>query len=129
MKLMIDLNVILDILMNRQPFAGDSLAVCNGADRCLVSAHMVTTAVYLTEKFGPEASNATLDFLLNNFTVVPCNMRILAAARLLEFNDYEDVVVAVSAQKAGCRYIVTRSPRDFARSPVPAITPGEFLAM
>ena len=129
MKLMIDLNVILDILMNRQPFAGDSLAVCNGADRCVVSAHMVTTAVYLTEKFGPEASNATLDFLLDNFTVVPCDEKLLAAARLWEFNDYEDAVVAVSAQKSGCRYIVTRNPRDFVRSPVPAITPGEFLAI
>ena len=128
MKLMVDLNVILDVLMNRQPFAGDSLAVCNGADRCLVSAHMVTTAVYLTEKFGSEASKATLDFLLNNFTVVQCNAKILAAARLLEFNDYEDAVVAVSAQKARCHYIVTRNPRDFVRSPVPAITPSEFLA-
>ena len=128
MKLMIDLNVALDILMNRQPFANDSLAVCNGKDRCFVSAHMVTTAVYLTEKFGPEATNATLDFLLNNFTVVPCDAKILSAARLLEFKDYEDAVVAVSAQKAGCRYIVTRNPRDFALSPVPAITPVEFLA-
>ena len=128
MKLMIDLNVVLDVLMNRQPFASDSLAVCSGTDRCLVSAHMVTTAVYLTEKFGPEATNATLDFLLGNFTVVPCDAKILSAARLLEFGDYEDAVVAASAQKAGCRYIVTRNPQDFAHSPVPAVTPGEFLA-
>ena len=129
MKLMIDLNVVLDVLMNRQPFANDSLAVCSGTDRCLVSAHMVTTAVYLTERFGPEATNATLDFLLDCFTVVPCDAKILSAARRLEFSDYEDAVVATSAQKAGCRYIVTRNPRDFARSPVPAVTPGEFLSI
>lgn len=128
MKVMIDLNVVLDVLMNRQPFAGDSLAVCNGSDRCFVSAHMVTTAVYLTEKFGPEAANATLDFLLGNFSIVPCDAKILSAARILKFRDYEDAVVAASAQKAECRYIVTRNPRDFALSPVPAVTPGEFLA-
>ena len=57
-----------------------------------------------------------------------CDAKLLSSARLLKFRDYEDAVVAASAQKAGCRYIVTRNPRDFSLSPVPAVTPGEFLA-
>jgi hypothetical protein len=48
-------------------------------------------------------------------------------ARSLDFEDFEDAVVATSAEAAGCEVIITRNLTDFASSPVPALTPEEFL--
>ena len=39
-----------------------------------------------------------------------------------------DLAVA-AAKKAKCAYIITRNKRDFANSPVPALTPGELLTL
>lgn len=129
MKVMIDLNIILDITQKRLDFFRESADVCNSlsARNSLVAAHLVTTAFYMMRRFGAEAQNDTLDFILNNFTVVPCNKKILSDARALEFTDYEDAVVAASAKHAKCAYIITRNKRDFVNSPVPVLTPGEFL--
>lgn len=41
--------------------------------------------------------------------------------------DFEDAVVAASAEAAGCDYVVSRNVPDFAGSPVPAVTPADFL--
>ncbi len=131
MRAMVDLNVILDIVQKRPAFFRESTDACNAlaARDCFISAHLVTTAFYLMRLHGAEAQGATVDFILENFTVVPCDRKLLAAARILGFTDYEDAVVAAAAQRAKCAYIITRNTGDFANSPVPAVTPGEFLAL
>ena len=43
--------------------------------------------------------------------------------------DFEDCVVAASAEAASCDHIVTRNVADFAGSPVPALPPAEFLTL
>jgi len=131
MRAMFDLNVILDITEKRPAFFRQSADACNllATKDCFISAHMVTTAFYLARRFGAETQQGTLDFILSSFNVVPCDKQMLLAARALDFTDYEDAVVAVAAKKAKCAYIITRNTRDFAHSPVPALTPGEFLAL
>ncbi len=130
MNILIDLNIILDYLEDRAPFADAAENIIGDKrNQLFVSAHMVTTAFYLMRDHGIEAQNSALDFIFDNFTVVPCNKQILSDARALEFTDYEDAVVATSAKKAKCAYIITRNKRDFANSPVPVLTPGEFLTL
>lgn len=130
MKILIDLNVILDYLEDRAPFADEAENVIENKDNQLfVSAHMVTTASYLMRGRGIKAQNDALDFIFDNFTVIPCDKPTLTSARALEFTDYEDAVVAATAKKAKCAYIITRNKRDFANSPVPALTPREFLTL
>lgn len=130
MKLLIDLNIILDYLEDRTPFADAAENIIeNKRNQLFVSAHMITTAFYQMRDHGIEAQNNALNFIFDNFTVVPCNKKILSDARALEFTDHEDAVVAAAAKKAKCAYIITRNKRDFANSPVPVLTPGEFLTL
>ena len=130
MNILIDLNVILDYLEDRAPFADEAENVIEDkGNQLLVSAHMVTTAFYLMRGHGIDAQTAVLDFIFDNFTVVPCDRQTLISARALEFTDYEDAVAAAAAKKAKCAYIITRNKRDFAKSPVSALTPGEFLTL
>ena len=41
--------------------------------------------------------------------------------------DFEDAALASAAEAAGCELIITRNVADFGSSPVPAVTPEEFL--
>jgi len=68
-------------------------------------------------------------YKLSGFNVVPCDKPMLLAARALCFTNYEDAVIAIAAKKAKCAYIITRNARDFTKSPVPALAPGEFLVL
>ena len=41
--------------------------------------------------------------------------------------DFEDAMQVAAARACGARHIVTRNLRDYARSPIPSISPQEVL--
>jgi hypothetical protein len=43
-------------------------------------------------------------------------------------SDFEDAVVAATTESSECTSIITRNVTDFIKSPIPAMTPEEFLA-
>ena len=43
--------------------------------------------------------------------------------------DFEDAVVASLALDAGCKAIITRNTGDFQKSPIPSMTPDDFLGL
>jgi predicted nucleic acid-binding protein len=47
----------------------------------------------------------------------------------LGFADFEDAVIAAIARREKADYIITRNIKDYSKSPIPAITPEEFLAL
>jgi hypothetical protein len=42
--------------------------------------------------------------------------------------DFEDAAVAMVAKTSASSLIITRNTQDFANSPVPAISPADFLS-
>jgi nucleoside phosphorylase len=65
--------------------------------------------------------------LLADFIIHSSDKTNFQRARQLQLKDFEDAVVASVAEASGSDYIVTRNVPDFAGSPVPAMTPTEFL--
>jgi len=134
LRIAIDLNVLLDVAQNRAAFYQDSEEVLARARRGeyegVISGHLVTTFYYLVAKFaGAATASIAVDGLLTDFAVVGADKQILAKARKLAMKDFEDGVVAATADSSSCDYIVTRNAPDFAGSPVPAITPEDFLKL
>ncbi len=133
MKWMVDLNVVLDVLEQREPFYTASAKILSKivtgeASGCL-PAHAVTTIHYIARRHaGLKAADDAIDWLLANLEVEPQNRGTFVRARSLSFKDFEDAAVASAAEAAGCGQIVTRNVADYAGSPVPAVTPEEFLA-
>jgi hypothetical protein len=41
--------------------------------------------------------------------------------------DFEDALQAVAAESVGAQAVITRNAADYRRSPVPAVSPAEFL--
>lgn len=132
-RVLLDVNVVLDVLLDRAPFAEPASAVWaaveQGEAEGLLSAHAVTTLHYLNAKaVGPRGARETTEALLSVFDVAGVDVAVLKAAAGLGWADFEDAVTAAAARRARCHGVVTRNPRDFPRSPVRVLTPSEAAA-
>lgn len=134
MKILLDTNIVLDVLLDRKAHADASAnvwaAVESGAAEGMLAAHAVTTIHYL---IGKETGNARakriVSGILRVFKVAEVSGAVVEEALRLPFSVFEDAVTAVAAQAAGCDYIVTRDPRGFRQSPVPALTPEVVMPL
>jgi predicted nucleic acid-binding protein len=132
MKIMIDLNVLLDVVQKRTPDYYASSAVLSKVLNHEVSGflpgHALTTIYYLVSRYSNKRrADEVIDWMLMHFEVVSADKPVFARSRGLKMNDFEDAVVASLAESAGCDYIVTRNVSDFKSSPIIALTPEEFL--
>lgn len=132
-RVLLDVNVVLDVLLDRRPFADGSSAVWAAVERgeaegCL-SAHAVTTIHYLNARaVGSRMAHDTTEALLSVFGVAGVDAAVLNAALALKWPDFEDAVTAAAARRAKCDALVTRNPRDFKSAPVRVLTPAEATA-
>ena len=134
MKVLVDLNVLLDVVLDRPPYARASsqslgrivsLRVLKG----YVSQNAVTTFFYIVRKqAGLERARLAVRKVLAMLAVLPATKDVLVAATGEAYPDYEDAVTFLSAAAERCDLIVTRNPKDFASSLVPVQTPEQFLA-
>lgn len=127
-KALVDVNVVLDVLLDRHPHAKASAAVWraieDGSSQGLLAAHAVTTIHYLIQRTAGEAK-ATRDVssILKVFGVATVDGAVIQAAVGLALPDFEDAVSVAAAQLAGCDFIVTRDPKGFRGSPIRTLTP------
>ena len=133
MAIMIDTNILLDVLLKREPFVKEAKEILEACARKEVEGVFTTSAV--TDIFyieGKEMDDIHILYLLMEdlFGIVRLyNVRkgdIMAALDQKE-QDFEDCLLSVCAQRAGCDRIVTRNTKDFQRSFVKAVEPKEFL--
>lgn len=132
-RVLLDVNLMLDVLLNRAPHADAAsdvwTAVETGRVRGYLSAHAVTTIHYLNGKsVGQRKARETTEALLSVFEVAPVDEAVMRSALALGFKDFEDAVTAAAAQRSRCAALVTRNPADFRRSPVRVVTPREAAA-
>jgi predicted nucleic acid-binding protein len=131
-KVLLDTNVILDVLLDRQPHAEASSAVWviveTGRLNGMISAHAVTTLHYLIRReLGPAKSKRTMGEILNVFAVAPVDGTVIRDALTMPSADFEDSVTAAAAKNAACWCIVTRDPKGFRGSGVLCLTPEAAL--
>jgi len=123
MKLLIDINVLLDLFLQREPWGGDAARLLNAIEAGLgtgyVAGHTITTAYYVvTRARGKPFAAAMVSDLLRLVEVVPAGKADFQHALGLGFEDYEDAVQTVCALSADADAIVTRDPGDFSSGPL-----------
>jgi predicted nucleic acid-binding protein len=133
-RILFDTNVLLDVLLAREPFVEVSATLFDanvrGAVDGVVGATTVTTIYYLVarERRAATAQHHVKE-LLRLFDVAPVSRRVLVQAMDAGFDDYEDAVLAAAADGAGCDGIVTRNETDFGSAALPVYTPAELLTI
>ena len=133
-RVLYDVNVVLDVLADRNGHAEASSAALALAERGrvqgVIAAHTVTTLHYLLERdLGRAKARRVLTALLGILDVEPVDGDRLRHALGLAWRDFEDAVQAACAESAGADYLVTRDTRGFKGSAVRVIAPSELLAL
>ena len=121
MKTLFDTNVILDVLLDREPFSDDASFLLSKVENSemigYICATTVTTIYYLAAKaLGPQAASEHIRSLLSLFVIAPVNRVVLENAVASKFKDFEDAVLHEAACHAGAKYIVTRSLSVFLKN-------------
>ncbi len=134
LTLLIDTNVVLDVALERKPWADAATALLDAIakDRAAgyVAGHAVTTVHYIVERERNRATAATaVSDLLQLLTVVPLGGADFQRVLGLSLRDYEDGVQAAACLQVGADYLVTRNEKDFKGAPVTPRSPGEVLAL
>jgi predicted nucleic acid-binding protein len=133
MKVLIDTNVIIDILEQREGFFRDSYRLiqlaAQGRLEVFMSAGAVTDVYYIISRSLHDTGKAREKIIALTVLIGLCDTTAgdIHTALALDINDFEDAVIASAAKRERADYIVTRNENDFTNSPVPAISPARFL--
>lgn len=133
MRLLIDANILLDVLQNREPHVQASSVIWKLCEtekaKGYVSTLTFANLVYVMRReLVPKKIEDTLHALSLIFEFVDFSTSDLTRAAGLNWDDFEDAVQSVTAERVHADYIITRNVRDFAKSKVIAFTPSELIA-
>jgi len=132
MKILIDTNIVLDVFLKRQVFFEESLDCVQAifqANAGYITSTQTKDIFYFLRKHGISAQDAKI--ILQDFTrevfVLDVTSFDVRMALLSDMDDYEDALIAYCSLRCGMTHVLTRNTKDFANSPIPAITPTKFL--
>lgn len=134
MKLLLDINILLDVILQRNPWAKPAASLLSKVERGevqgYVPGHTLTTVHYVVSRATDRhVAAAAVTDLLRFLEVVPIEKVDFSQALVLPMEDFEDAVQAAAALKVGVDYIVTRDEKGFGRLSIPSVNPGEILSL
>lgn len=131
MKILLDTNIVLDVLMDRSPFADAATELFSKVEDGTVIGYLcgttITTVYYLAAKtVGAPRAREKIKKLLSLFEVAPVNRLVLESALVADFSDLEDAVIHEAACHVGAEVIVTRNQKDFKKSRISVYSSEEL---
>ena len=133
MKVLFDTCVVIDIFGKSgdffDSFCSYDVALVRSFTPCL-SVSSTTDICYLLHARGFTAKDRAAELTtkcLELFELIENTGQDCVRACDSSMNDYEDALIAASAYRAGVDLIITRNVKDFAESPVAAMTPAQFV--
>ena len=132
-KLFFDTNVLLDVVLRREPFLADSAgawALCEtGKANGFVSAVSLNNVHYVSAKFmGRDNALAAVRLILGIFSVVPLDEAVLREAADVPHKDFENDIQLASALRCGASCILSRDRDHYPVGVLPVLSPRDFLA-
>ena len=132
MKVCFDTNVVIDILGKTEWIAASlaayDVANLNKFDTCL-AASAVSDIAYILQRRGlsPKRVRAKLPDVLEMFDILDVTASDCQQAIDSGMNDFEDAIVAASAQRNKVDLIITRDESGFRDAPIASMTPFDFM--
>jgi predicted nucleic acid-binding protein len=133
-KILVDVNICLDLLLDRKPFIEDSGHIFELGEKdkinLLLSAISVDTLFYVIRPtMGATKATETIRDLLKITNIAPVTAEVIDKALAAKWNDLEDAIQYYTADYAGCTHLITRNKIDFKKADARPIiqTPLQFL--
>lgn len=132
MTLLIDANIVLDVMQNRENFVKESAMIWKLCETEQAKGYISTLSfaniMYILRK---ELTSDKIEEVYHKlcliFEFADFSSSILSKAVEMNWRDFEDAVQSATAEQIHADYIITRNVRDFTRSKVVAFTPTELL--
>lgn len=132
MRVLLDTNVILDVLLNREPWVTDAAQIwrmcSDGRLNGWVCASSITDIFYIARRLTDVIRvRAAVGLCLATFMICPVERGTLEMADGMPGNDFEDNLQIACAIVNNIDVIVTRDPEGFQDSPIRVITARDLL--
>jgi hypothetical protein len=133
-QVLFDLNIILDVLQEREEFydfSASLLALAEiGKIQGWLAAHSITTLFYLISKDkSPEQAHVSLTSLLQFLRIAAVDQSTIEQALNLPYRDFEDAVQMIAAVQIRADYLTTRNIHDYEPAPLEVIQPAALLTI
>jgi len=133
-RVLIDTNIVLDFLLQREPFFQDAELLFQAIDMGQIIGYVTATTLtdifYISRRHTrsiEQARQAVLE-TLTVMAICPIDRAVLESAFNSGLADFEDAVQIFSAVAQGLDAIVTRDVQGFLSSSVPVLSVEELLA-
>jgi len=133
MAVLIDTNVVLDWLLEREPFSQQAKQIMEACIRRkffgFLASHTLLNIFYIVRKHKTVQERKEIILMLcDKFTVVGINEEmIVSAVKNDAWADLEDGLQMQCALDSGVDCIVTRDPKGFESSKIKIFSPASFI--
>jgi predicted nucleic acid-binding protein len=130
-KVLFDTNIVLDVLLDRQPFREESAQAMARVERGelvgVLGATTLTTIYYLVAKAaGGQAARSTVRSLIDLFEIALVDKKALKNAIDSPMADFEDAVLFEAGVAFEVDAVVTRDPDGFRAGRLPVLSPRQL---
>lgn len=132
MRVLLDTNIVLDGLLEREPFVRDAKAlfqaIRSGQVEGYITATTLTDIFYIAKKAkGVAVARRDVSDLLALMQICAVDRSILETAISSLLPDFEDAVQIACALNENLDAIITRDTQDFADADLQILSAGELL--
>lgn len=133
MRVLVDTNVVLDVLLERRPFSEAAAQVFALVEESRIEGFLCATTLttvddLLGQALAPAKAREALQRLLNLFEIAPVNRPVLEQALRSGIADFEDAVLEQAGRLVAVDAITTRNVRDFGKSTITVFDPLELIS-
>lgn len=133
MKLLFDTNIVLDVLLYREPWVHSAQKLWAANDQNLLNGYL--TATTMTDIFyiarrqqNYDKAIQAVNICLEAFAIAPVDRQTLVTAIAMPGKDFEDNVQIACVQAAMLDGVVTRNPKDFKSASIAVFSTKDVLA-
>lgn len=134
-KFFIDTDVIIDFLIDRQPYTTASTQIFELADTneitLCTSALSINNIHYIVRKvLGESKTREVIDDLMGFIDVLKVEKQALRKALSSDFKDFEDAIqLEVALTDKQVKVIITRNTKDYRKAKISVLDPKAFLQL
>lgn len=134
MNVLLDTNVVLDVLLDREPWVQEAQQIWQACESKRISGYLLASSItdifYIARRLvGIEKARQAVELCLSTFVICPIDRTILELAIQFQGKDFEDNVQIAAAMIIGIKTIVTRNTADFDTTDVAIVAPQQLMAL
>lgn len=130
--ILLDTDILIDVALDREPYSEPGFELLehieSGVEPAAIAWHTISNLYYIVRpNLGDVTTREFIRELTEFVQIAATDTEAAHYAIQLPMADFEDAMQVAAARYCNAEYIVTRNIRDYAHSPIPAITPQQSL--